>query len=104
VSNVVSSGILTPMNYLFVKVNNEEDSIPVEMYHELDDLRFEKRRVEIFRDGSVGWADENTNNGKTLLTWESVGSLEEIGINENFLPEVISSEKFDQIWNMYAKQ
>jgi hypothetical protein len=44
------------------------------------------------------------NNGKTLLTWESVGSLEEIGINENFLPEVISSEKFDQIWNMYAKQ
>ena len=50
------------MNYLFVKVNNEEDSIPVKMYHELDDLRFEKRRVEIFRDGSVGWADENTNN------------------------------------------
>lgn len=91
------------MNYLFVEVHNEPDDIPVKTYHEMDDSRLELRRVEIFRNGTVGWASEHNSTGNTHLTWEPIPTFEYIAANKNFSPKVIFAAEFNDLWLKYAE-
>jgi hypothetical protein len=90
------------MHYLLVKITGEADDMPSEIYHELDENRFERRKVEIFEDGSVSWAYQDVEEGSTQLASEAVPSFEEINSNNKFSPEEISLDQFEQIWNKYV--
>ena len=53
------------MHYMKVYFKRDESPV-IESYHELDDARWEFRKVEIFRSGNVGYADTSTSKGTQL--------------------------------------
>lgn len=71
---------------------------PVLMYSELDHDRWELRKVEVFRDGRMGYADPDVVVGKIGLGDTPLPSLEKIAANPLFEPEVISKAEFEKIW------
>jgi hypothetical protein len=72
---------------------------PVLMYSELDDDRWEIRKVEIFADGTTGYASESEERGGSGLGTVQVPSLEEIAKEPEFRPSVISKDEFERVWN-----
>ena len=74
---------------------------PVLFYSELDNDRYEVRKVEIYKDDRFGLADISFEFGKTALGTMSVPSIEEINSEPEFLAQVISKEEFEKIWTAY---
>ena len=76
------------------------DDEPVILYSELDDDRWERRKVEVFADGRLGFADgdEQTHATNTRLSIEPIPPLDEIAADPQFQPVTISAEEFSTIW------
>ena len=55
------------MNYIRVRWLHENPEAPVLVVSELDDHRWERRKVEVFADGSKGYAMEGEERGGTRL-------------------------------------
>jgi hypothetical protein len=87
------------MKYLFVKWMHNNPEYPVLLYSELDDSKFEIRKVEIFPDGSKGYAGESEEFGKTRLGIEPIPSISEIAKDPEFEPREITQEEFEKIWS-----
>lgn len=88
------------MTYLKVKWIHATSYRPVFIYSELDDERWELRKVEIFPDGRMLYADPEVEFEETGLSTMSYPSLEEIAADPEFEPEVISKVEFEKIWAM----
>jgi hypothetical protein len=73
---------------------------PVLIYSELDHERWELRKVEIFSDGRIWYADAEVEVGDTGLGQMPLPSVEEIAADPQFVPEVISKAEFEKIWAM----
>lgn len=71
---------------------------PVDLYSEIDDAGFEIRKVEIYRDGHLDFADCETSSGSTSLGEGPLPSLEEIAEQEDFFPSFIEAVDFERIW------
>jgi hypothetical protein len=56
------------MKYLLVQWIHSFPDEPVTLYSELDDDRWERRKIEVFRDGSVGFADSRRQSRTTKLS------------------------------------
>ncbi len=84
----------------YVKVNWVHDlpTEPVVLYSEIDDGRWEVRKVEIHRDGSCGWAGEGQEVRGTRLGEVPMPALTEIAADPQFKPVTISKADFEQIW------
>jgi hypothetical protein len=65
---------------------------------ELDDHRWETRKVEIFADGSKGHAMKGQESGGTRLGLVPLPPLDEIAADPQFLPEEITEEEFEAVW------
>jgi hypothetical protein len=72
---------------------------PVLLYSELDDERWECRKVEIFADGRAGYADSHQEYGGTGLGLVPIPPLAEIAADPQFDPAEISKEEFELVWN-----
>jgi hypothetical protein len=85
---------------LYIKVtwNHSSPDSPILLYSELDDERWETRKVEIFRTGPPGYADRTTSTGDTGLGLEPVPPLAEIAEDPEFEPCEISASEFEGIW------
>lgn len=86
------------MKYICVKWNHSFPDEPVILFSELDDARWEIRKVEIYRNGCKGYASTSATFGGTRLGLEPDPSLEEIASDPQFEPKEISREEFEQIW------
>ena len=86
------------MMYLRVQWKHCLEDEPVELLSELDEARFEVRKVEIFRDGRKGYASNTESERGACLSIEPVPGLAEIASDPQFLPEEISKEEFDLAW------
>lgn len=71
---------------------------PVDIYSEVGDDGYEVRKVEVFRDGRLQYADERREAGGTALSEAPVGSVAEIAAQEGFRPHVISEQEFEEMW------
>ena len=69
------------------------------MISELDANRWETRKVEIFADGSKGYARRGEEAGGTALGQLPVPPLQEIASDPQFLPEEITKDEFEAIWD-----
>lgn len=85
----------------FIKVSWIHDLAdePVTLYSEITDDRYEIRKVEVFRDGSMTYADENEETGRTWLGESPVPAIEEIAAQSEFVPESIEQKEFERVWN-----
>ena len=69
------------------------------LYSELDDQRWEQRKVEVFRDGRMGFADgerEFGGSGLGLMPWPP---LAKIAADPQFEPVEITGPEFEHVWN-----
>jgi Domain of unknown function (DUF6881) len=71
---------------------------PVDLWSELDRARFETRKLEFFRDGTVGFASAAESAHGTELGSIPVPSLEEIATDPQFLTKEISQAAFERRW------
>ncbi|MFF3443237.1 DUF6881 domain-containing protein [Streptosporangium sp. NPDC002721] len=72
---------------------------PVELYSEVDDEGYETRKVQVFRDGRLERADTDTETRMTGLSEVPIDPPEEIGLQDNFSPSVISRAEFERMWS-----
>lgn len=86
------------MEYICVKWIHSHPDEPVWLYIELNDERWEVRKVEVFLDGRVGWADTSNEVGGTGLGLETVPPLKEIAEQIEFEPRTIPKDEFEQVW------
>lgn len=85
------------MKYLKVHWVHDFDDEPEMLYSEIDSHDNEVRKVEVFKDGSMGYAREGLSHRSKLAECE-MPSIAEIAEDEQFKPEAIDSTEFDDIW------
>lgn len=86
------------MWYLKVLWHHDFPEDPVELFSEIGDDRYEVRKVEIYRDGRLEWADESRCTPAIGLGEVPVPPLEEIAQLDEFTPSLISAYDFEQVW------
>ena len=86
------------MHYLRVIWLHDDPDEPVELFSELNDDRWEVRKVERFRNGFVGFADASSFVGDTRLGLEPMPPLDEIDCHPEFQAEEIGPEAFEVAW------
>ena len=86
------------MKYIKVKWIHSIQSEPVLLYSELDDQRMEVRKVEVFADGSMDFADRMRQKGNARLGKVPVPPLDEIAADSEFEPFEIEQSEFDSVW------
>ena len=91
------------MEYIKVQWVHNASGYPILLYSELDDSRFETRKVEIFPDHSIGWAGPSASKGDTRLGEKPVPPIEETALDKEFRPEIISADLFESIWRSRFK-
>ena len=86
------------VKYIRVHWLHDEPDDPIVLHSELDSTRFEARKVEVFREGRLGYASAEGEHGGTLLGVVPVPDLNEIAQERQFLPAEISREEFESLW------
>ncbi|MBR8216273.1 DUF6881 domain-containing protein [Burkholderia vietnamiensis] len=86
-------------NYIRVKWIHSIHNEPVLIYSELDEERWELRKVEIYADGRMGFACKSESAGGSGLSKEPIPSLDEIANDDQFQPIEIDRDEFERIWN-----
>ena len=77
---------------------HEFEDEPVLLFSELDDHRGELRKVEVFRDGTQGYAPNPDEDERTGLSTEPLPPMHEIATDPVFVPRVISAAEFEAVW------
>jgi hypothetical protein len=86
------------MKYIKVKWIHSLPCEPIWLYSELNENRWETRKVEIFGDGSYGYASASASIGKTRLGKMPIPPLDKISEDAQFQPVEITKEEFDEVW------
>lgn len=86
------------MKYIQVRWIHDAVDDPVTIYAELDDDLWDQRKIEIFRDARVGYADHNEEVGGTILGIEPWPDLKMLGAEPEFQIEEIDKSVFEQLW------
>lgn len=86
------------MEYLKVGWLHEHPNEPVVLMSELNEDRFEVRKVEIFADGRIGFASTDQLSGETILGETAIPSPAEIASDPQFVVEVFDARSFEEAW------
>jgi hypothetical protein len=92
------------MTYIKVAWRHTSLDDPVLLYSELDGGRWEIRKVEVFPDGSMGYAASNSSFGGTDLGKVPVPSLSAINTSAEFDAQLITSAEFEKVWEEATKR
>lgn len=91
------------MEFIDVTWRHNFDNEPVRLVSELDEQRYETRKLEFFLSGKVGFASSATTSEKTMLGVEPVPPISEINSNPRFSASSISAASFEALWIQYAQ-
>ena len=86
------------MHYIAVEWIHDFPDDPISLYYELDDDRYEHRKVEKYRDGTMHSADATHGEGSTFLAWEPHPTPQEIAADPQFQLSEIPAQEFERIW------
>ncbi len=90
------------MRYIdVVWIHNFNDE-PTRLVSEIGPDNFEKRKLEFFPNGSVGFAYGAVESINTRLGIDVVPPLEEINAQSEFEGKNISKDQFEQLWQEYV--
>jgi hypothetical protein len=90
--------------YIYSRWKNAPAGSPIEFYSELDQDRFETRKVEIFNNGQATFASTKESTGDTRLGIIPVPSLEEIKSQQEFDIKPISADEFEMKWRQVVSR
>ncbi len=88
-----------PLRYVFVDWLHTAPDEPVHLYYELDADRYERRKVEEYRDGTLHTADASHGQGSTFLAWEPHPTLVEITEDPQFRVREVTVQEFEWVWS-----
>jgi hypothetical protein len=91
------------MQYIMVRWLHENAQYPILLYSELDEDRYETRKVDIFIDGRTGMADADFEYCDTALGELPTPELEEIAADPQFQPHAIRGLEFEAVWRMACR-
>ena len=86
------------MKYIRVNWHHNFPDEPVLLYSEIDEDRYEVRKVEVYRDGRCDFADAVSSTGTTMLGEIPTPALEEIREEGGFEPVEIGADEFEMMW------
>lgn len=86
------------MLYIKVGWSHQHPMEPVVIYSELDESGWENRKVEVFRDGYMTFADENESSGNSGLSETPIPDIALINENPRLAPEEIDQNEFEAVW------
>ena len=86
------------MTYAIVRWRHSFEDEPIWIYSELDEIRMESRKVELFADGRCGYADKDEAFGGTELAYVPYPDLKEIAADPQFEPRQSTAEEFEEVW------
>lgn len=87
------------MTYIKVQWIHDFEDEPILLYSELDSMRNEVRKVEVYKNNELGYACENKSVNGTFLSKTEIPSLEDINLDVQFEACVIDKEYFESIWH-----
>ena len=87
------------MKYIRVRWIHDSRHLPVWLISELDDHHWEVRKIEIWQDGTKGFADRTSSYGGTGLGEVPVPSFRELAELPQFQFEEISRPAFEAEWD-----
>ncbi|KPV96366.1 hypothetical protein AN214_01712 [Pseudoalteromonas sp. P1-9] len=90
------------MRYIDVEWKHDFKDEPTRLVSEIGADDYEKRKLEFYPDGSVGYAFESTESLNTRLGTDVVPPLEEINSQQEFRGKTISKTKFELLWQEYV--
>jgi hypothetical protein len=84
----------------FIRVHRRPGNAvePIMLFSELDEERWEVRKVEVFADGRLSYANERGSFGMTKLGDQPVPALEVLAANAEFELAEITRAEFDEIF------
>ncbi len=85
--------------YLYSKVKQPLSDFPIEFYSELDAMRNEVRKVEVFAGERKSFAKVGFSTGDTRLSIVPVPPMAEILQIKELQSKEISQAEFEAIWN-----
>ncbi|ASL48733.1 hypothetical protein bAD24_p01405 (plasmid) [Burkholderia sp. AD24] len=88
--------------YIDVAWTHDFEAEPIRLVSQLDNQRYEVRKLEFFRDGRVGYADGLKSAMGTQLGELPVPPLIEINSDAQFDARIIESTLFNQLWSKHA--
>jgi len=91
------------MKYTRVKWKHDQPDAPALIYSELDADQWEQRKIEVFSDGRMNYADKTREAGDTMLSLEPLPELEKIAMDPQFEVSEISKEDFEVLWTGATK-
>jgi hypothetical protein len=86
------------MKYMKVSWRHTHPDEPTLLYSELDDARWETRKVEIFRNGNIGYASSTASSGSSELGIVPIPPISIIASDPEFEPTEITKEEFEEVW------
>lgn len=86
------------MSYFKCNWNHNSADEPILLYSELDGVRYETRKVEVYRNGCMGIASESRRTGNTDLGNVPVPELKEINLDPEFVAVELSQVEFEEVW------
>jgi len=90
-------------SYFACRWIHEHPDEPVDLYSELDEERWEVRKVYVFRDGHGEVAGPDGATGTTMLGEEPIPALEVIAADPQFEPRAITCDEFEAVWRRFAR-
>lgn len=87
------------MTYIKVQWIHDFEDEPILLYSELDSMRNEVRKVEVYKNNELGYACENKSVNGTFLSKTEIPSLEDINLDVQFDACEIDKEYFELIWH-----
>jgi hypothetical protein len=87
------------MQYMKVMWKHNNSDEPIALYSELDDNRWEIRKVEVFPVGSFGYASATSSSRSTRSGIVPVPQLSKIASDPDFEPSEITREEFEKVWS-----
>jgi hypothetical protein len=86
------------VKYMLVRWKHSFADEPKLLYSELDEQRWEHRKVEVFPDGHMDFAEAEKWSGSTRLGLTPIPELREIAADAQFEPVEITKYDFEKVW------
>ena len=87
------------MIYIDVIWHHDNPAYPVRLVSELDEKRWEHRKLEFYRDGRVGAASAAGATLDTALGLKPVPSVDEINQDREFTAKAMEPGAFQALWS-----
>jgi hypothetical protein len=84
--------------YIDVTWHHDDPAYPVRLVSELDENRWEHRKLEFYRDGRVGKASKAGATLDTALGTEPIPSIEDINSDRQFSARPMECDAFEGLW------